>query len=590
MKSLIATLIIAYIGYYVLVDYKERIQTIDSSDDEYDYIVVGAGSTGSVLANRLSENKNIKVLLLEAGQDISNEDLPKTPISFPRLQGESYDWNFTIAPQQYSGSPHIGKQTFHPRGKCLGGSSRLNAMLYVRGNRLDYDSWAENGAKGWSYEEVLPLFKKSESNTKPNISLKYRGREGPLHVGDFPRGEGCKHFIDAAVESGFVERDFNAEYQENSVWALEGTIKNGIRHSTDEAFLRQASARPNLHILPGAHVTKILINDKKVAKGVEYVKNGKIVKTMARKEIILSAGAYGSATILMLSGVGPEAHLKDLGIPVIKNLPVGENLQDHVHFPIVVGVDEPISNELKEAEGIFSTLNYKLFGKGYLGSPGLEAAVFTDLPAAKQPPLIQLHYFGTHFGANEEIMKLWFRNINHGKDFQKQYAKNLLNKNAVSIFPCLLHPKSKGTIKLASANPFDYPIINPRSLMEDEDVEVLLSSVRLVQKLVGTKSFKKIGGKIINTPTFGCEHLKYDSDDYWRCHIRNELSTVYHPVGTCKMGSINDPTVVVDPELKVKGITGLRVADASIMPTLPSGNTNAPCIMVGEKAAQLILK
>lgn len=460
---------------------------------------------GSVVAARLSENEKNKVLLLEAGTDISKHELSRMPIAFPFLMGEKFDWSFPVKSQKFSGFSHKNNQTFLPRGKCLGGSSRMNAMLYVRGSRYDYDSWAEAGAKGWSYEEVLPFFLKSEGNNIYDEPTTYRNTKGPLNVSKFKVGKGCEHFINAAKEIGFKERDFNAEFHENSVWRLEGTIKNGIRHSTDEAFLRQASFRPNLHILTGAHVTKILINSKKIATGVEYFRNGKFFTTFTKKEIILSAGAFESPKILMQSGIGPKDHLESFGIPVIQNLPVGNNLQDHVHVPVIFQVDDHLLDEIRAAESFSSILNHKFFGEGYLGSPVIEATLFTDLPTEKKRPLIQMHYFGSHLSMTKELVRRWLENMNFKDEFINYNEKNLFNKNAFSIYPCLLHPKSIGSIRLSSANPFEYPEIETNTLKEEDDVNVLLDSVRTVQKLLNTDSYKKIGAKIINVPSYGCQ-------------------------------------------------------------------------------------
>lgn len=528
---------------------------------KFDYIIIGAGSAGAVLANRLSENPQIAVLLIEAGKKDKGMNI-HIPAAYTKLNNSAVDWAYWSEPQK----EFLNRRLFLPRGKTLGGSSSTNAMIYIRGNRLDYDKWAALGNKGWSYEDVLPYFKKSEDNQQ--FHNDYHGKGGGLYVGH----TGYKTvladaFIQANQELGYpFNEDVNGEVQDG-VTRAQFTIKNGKRWSTAQAFIKPALSRPNLAVLTKAQVSKILIENKK-ATGIEYWDtkgNKKIIQ--CKREVIVSAGAFNAPQLLMLSGIGDKDELKNQGIPLVQHLPgVGKNLHDHLFFHVASLASQKVS--FNNAETLGNLLRYFLTKKGPFSISPLETCSFVRTQAGLAQPDLQLHFTPSHCGAADYDPKL------------NMYDTNTFPKTeGYTILPTLLKPKSRGYVALKSNNPLDAPLIQPDFCSDSYDKEILIRGFKIVKKLHQTEAFK---------PYFKEMHYPAQSntdEEIWY-HIQKTVETVYHPVGTCKMG--NDEMAVVDAELKVHGMEGLRVADASIMPEIVSGNTNAPTIMIGEKAADLV--
>ena len=529
---------------------------------EFDYIIVGAGSAGCVLANRLSKNPNTSVLLLEAGGPDSKLEIG-IPGGYGKLHRTEVDWSFSTEPQPFVNNRRI----YLPRGKVLGGSSSTNAMAYVRGNRADFDEWASLGNPGWSYEDVLPFFKKSEHNQ--DLINAFHGQEGPLHVGyarSF-RTPFASAFVAGCQEVGIPRNeDYNGESQEGCGF-FQFTIKDGKRHSTAAAFLKPASSRKNLEVSTHSLVSRILI-EKDRAIGVELVRaKGSLEKVFAKKEVILCAGAFQSPQLLMLSGIGEPEELKSAGIEVKLALPgVGKNLQDHLFFPVsaLAKVNEGFNHHLSTLNQVKDLIGYLLTHRGALTCSPLEAVAFYHSQGNKGVDF-QLHFSPIHVGDRYET---------------DMYDLNTYPKtDGFTILPSLLKPKSVGYVGLKSADFRESPLIQPNFLSAEEDLQTLIEGAKKALEILRSEAFGPYR-KHIHFP-------REESEDALADHIRKSVETIYHPVGTCKMG--NDVDAVVDSKLQVRGIAGLRVADASIMPTIVSGNTNAAVIMIGEKAADLIL-
>jgi choline dehydrogenase len=536
---------------------------------QYDYIIIGAGSAGCVVANRLTEDPAIQVLLIEAGGRDTKPEI-HIPAAYGQLNYTKVDWGYYTEPQEWVNN----RKLYQPRGKTLGGSSSTNAMAYVRGNKNDYNEWAAMGAKGWDYVSILPYFKKSEHNEQ--IKNQYHSQGGALNVSfaqkyQTPISEG---FLKACQEQGIpFNPDYNGAEQEGCSH-FQFTIKNAKRHSTAAAFLKPILSRKNLHILTKTVVKRILIENDR-ATGVEYMTGVNSTTTVkANKEVILSAGSFGSPQILMLSGIGNTDDLKKLGIEVKKELNgVGQNLHDHLMAGVTClsSWKGTMNNVLKPMNQVKHLLNWVINKRGPLTISPLESNAFIKTDPSLTKPDIQLFFVPGHFGNEDWVGK---------SDIYS--PKTYPTTDGFSILPVLLHPESRGFVRLRSSNPLDAPIIQPNYLKEEKDRETLIKGMKIAKSVILSDALKPYR---LNDQVY--YPSQSDTDKHLLDHIKNMVECVYHPVGTCRMGT--DPDSVVDSELKVHGIKGLRVIDGSVMPKVISGNTNAPCIMIGEKGADLIL-
>lgn len=556
----------------------------------YDYIIVGGGSAGCVMASRLSENPQVHVLLLEAG-GAPPLSISSVPSMAAFLQKSPLDWQYETVPQQNACMAMNGQKCQWPRGKMLGGTSGLNYMLYVRGDPRDYDRWANMGNKGWNYKDVLPYFKKSESHIgRYKDDGKHHGHKGPLKVRDSvylsPLAESYNHM---ARGWGFkVDHDANGPEQSGFEAPQVTVTEDGRRADTYHSYIMgQPASRTNLHIIKYAHVNRVLINDDNVAFGVEFTRYGRVQTAMANREVILSAGTINSPVILMQSGVGPKDQLDMFNIPVKANLEqVGANLQDHVTTLLgPLFINRPVTFDIVRLAASPSLMwEYFINGTGPLGATVVcDSMAFVHSNLTSNDPRPDIQYlingvaiysdYGTFFKKIFAIKpELWdsFYGPHYGKD-------------SVTILPVVLRPKSRGWIRLASstADPSVPPLINPNYLSHPDDVKTLVKAIKFILELTSSsKELKTFDFGLLQTPFPPC--INKADDAYWECFVRHMTMTMYHPVGTCAMGS------VVDENLKVKGIGHLRVVDASVMPEIVGANTNAPTIMIAEKAADLV--
>jgi choline dehydrogenase len=526
------------------------------ADKAYDYIIVGAGSAGSVLANRLSAKPDVTVLLLEAGG--SDKSLfVRMPAGIANLAGPRFNWGYETAPQKAMN----GRRMYQPRGRLLGGSSSINAMIYMRGQPADYDHWRQLGNSGWSYDDVLPVFKKAERNER--LHDEFHGQDGPLNVAERPYTNPLSHvFVEAAQQAGVpFNPDFNGAVQ-LGCGLFQVTQKNGERWSAARAYLHPAAARKNLTIVTKAQATRVLIENGR-ATGVEYVRRGKRYKVRVAREVALAGGGINSPQLLLLSGIGPADELRALGVKVALDLPgVGKNLQDHLNVNILRRTTRPVTLDGKDA-GLASlavALQWALFKTGPGTTNVAEAGAFITSNLGAATPDIQYHFIPAQV-------------IDH--------ARTKLDGHGITLHACCLRPRSRGEIRLASADPLQPAVIDPNYLAADYDLKILIDGIRRGREILAAPAFR---------PWLGEERFPgaaAQSDAELTAFVRATAETEYHPVGTCKMG--NDAMAVVDERLRVRGIEGLRVIDASIMPTVVSGNTNAPVIMIAEKGAEMML-
>ncbi|HEX7626181.1 MAG TPA: GMC family oxidoreductase N-terminal domain-containing protein [Gaiellaceae bacterium] len=510
----------------------------------YDYVIVGAGSAGCVLAARLSEDPDVKVALLEAGGPDSRSEIAM-PIAFPMLLKSSIDWD--LCGEQEPGLNN--RRLFLPRGKVIGGSGSINAMIYIRGNRADFDGWAADGAEGWSYDEVLPYFKRSEDNERG--ASEFHGAGGPLAVSDSrSMSPMIETMMEASALAGHVlNDDFNGASQEGA-GRFQLTQRNGRRCSTASAFLHPAMDRPNLDVITDAMALRILFDGAR-ATGIEIARGGAVEEIHASREVILSAGAYQSPALLMLSGIGPAQDLKLFGIEVREDLPVGHNLQDHLMVQLNYETDQP------SLFGSFTPANFEQFeknGTGPLTSNIPEAGAFFRTHSGLEAPDIQFHYAPSMF-----------------------YDEGLTapHDHGYCFGPVVCKPASRGRVTLRTPLADSKPCVLSNFLTTEEDRRSVIEGVRIALGIAEQAPLRKAARKAFSVPDG-------DSDEAILDWVRRAGQTVYHPTSTCAIGA------VVDPHLRVYGIEGLRVADASVMPTITRGNTNAATIMIGEKAADLI--
>ncbi|XP_063628493.1 glucose dehydrogenase [FAD, quinone]-like [Cydia splendana] len=562
-------------------------------DPNYDFIVVGAGSAGSVVANRLSEVPEWKVLLVEAGGN------PTLATEAPQLAysnlGTAEDWNYRPEPQDGACRGYKGQQCTWPRGKTLGGCSSINFMFYIRGNKLDYDEWGADGNYGWDYDSVLPYFKKSENFTGPldDNKVDYHGTGGYLNIEKSTMHPLESFLLKAASEIGIeVKEDLNTENQMGIAKSYTNT-KNGIRHSTARAFLNPIKYRPNLHVVINALATKILFKpSSNIVDGIMIKKDGQDIVVKAKKEVILSGGAINSPQLLLLSGIGPQKHLKNLDIDVIADLPVGENLQDHVftaiyfkaltgekqsHFSSKEKIVKHFSDFVLQQSGIFSDV-----------SPHLVTAFVNTTNSASTSPDMQYHYLFFPPGMKNVVDMFTKHNFN---DEFRDYMAEINKENTILlVYNVVLQPKSKGRILLKSKTPEEHPLIYANYFDNYDDMRTLIRGIKQTLELANTNAFKEAGFEVMWPKLKACDSYDQGSDEYLECFARELTLSLYHPTSTTKMGHDDDESAVVNPELKVRKIKGLRVIDASIMPKVVRGNTNAPTIMIGEKGADLIKK
>ncbi|XP_033212018.1 glucose dehydrogenase [FAD, quinone]-like [Belonocnema kinseyi] len=562
-------------------------------NDAYDFIIVGAGSAGATIASRLSEIKNFTVLLIEAGR--SENLLMDIPLLVNLLQfSNDINWKYRTESSDKYCLGMNDRRCNWPRGKVMGGSSVLNYMVATRGDPRDYDNWASLGNEGWSYNKLLHYFKKLESlnipayrndtvfhNTKGPVNIEYPTYHTPLADG----------FLKAGLEMGYPLIDYNGKEHVGFSY-IHATLKNGERASTNRAYLHIAKKRSNLFLTRNSMAEKIIIDPKtKRAVGVQFNKENVSIKVRARKEVILCAGAIGSPQLLMLSGIGPKDHLEDVGIPLIKDAPVGENLMDHIAYGgLIFLVDQPVSILPADVTNPLQPYIRQYFNNrdGPLTVPGcVEALAFVDVDRPRDTesyPNVELMFISNSVIAGAGFIQ----NVGITESIWQELFRKKEGQHSWSIFPMLLRPKSRGRILLKDNLPLSKPRIIPNYFDHPEDIRIIVEAIRASIEVSKTRGMQRFGSHLLELPIRGCENFPHGSDEYWECAARTFTFTIYHHSGTCKMGPEHDPTAVVNPRLQVIGIKGLRVADASIMPEIITGHTNIPVIMIAEKAADIV--
>lgn len=528
-------------------------------NEKFDYIIVGAGSAGCVLANRLTEDPDVSVLLLETGgSDKSIFIQMPTALSIP-MNTKKYAWQFHSEPE-----PYLNNREMHcPRGKVLGGSSSINGMVYVRGHARDFDEWQEHGAEGWDYQNCLPYFKKAEDWAFG--ADEYRSKDGPLAVnnGNNMQNPLYKAFIKAGVDAGYMETsDYNG-FQQEGFGAMHMTVKNGVRWSAANAYLRPAMSRPNLAIKTGVQVSKVLLEDKR-AIGVELYEKNNIARFFVNKEVLLSAGSIGSPHILQLSGIGNNETLSAAGIETQHELPgVGENLQDHLEFYFQYQCKKPLTlnSKLGPLSKLAIGVRWILFKTGLGATNHFESCGFIRSKEGVEWPDLQYHFLPA-------AIRYDGKSAFEGHGFQLHIGHN--------------KPKSRGWVKVKSSDPFTSPQIQFNYLQHQDDIEAFRACVRLSREIIAQPAMDEYRGQEIQPGKDIVTDKQIDA------FVRDAVESAYHPCGSCRMGAEDDDMAVIDSQMRVRGLQGLRVIDSSVFPTIPNGNLNAPTIMVAERAADII--
>ncbi|XP_050435844.1 glucose dehydrogenase [FAD, quinone]-like [Adelges cooleyi] len=561
--------------------------------DQYDFIVVGAGAAGATVARRLAEVPEWKILLLEAGREESLAT--STPVVAHYWQFTDYNWAYRTEEEPRACLGIKNKKCLWPAGKGLGGSTIINNNIYTRGNVRDFDRWAEAGNEGWSYKDVLPYFLKNEDITVPELKHSpYHGVGGPMPISYSPfKSKLLDAFIESAPEVGMRVVDYNEPGSHVGFSRIQGTINYGRRTTSAKAYLR--GNLTNLHIVEGAFVTKVLIDPKtKITLGVEFEKKNRKRRVLARKEVIVSAGTFNSAKLLMLSGVGPKEHLESLGIPALSDLRVGDNLQEHPAFAsLAFTVNETVG---LIPERMFKSLLKELFnfldGNGWLTTMGCEGLGYVKTKYNTDPgdvPDIEYIFVPMTLAGEEGLGGgVLRRSMGISDVVENDLFKGLYNKDGWSIWPMLMYPESRGQVRLRNANPHSKPMIRANFFEDSVDLNRIVEGIKMIIELSKTKAFQKYGSTLNTRPMPGCKHLQFGSDSYWACCVQRLTMQMHHQSGTCKMGPDYDKNAVVNSQLLVYGISKLRVIDCSIMPTITGGHTVAPAYMIGEKGADLV--